>query len=447
MSVILRPFQQEGVRKIYDFRGRALLCDEMGLGKTIQALYWISKIPRHRPVVIVSPASVKYSWQSEAWHHFRLHLTVIEGFWKEGKDADGDVVVLNYDLLKSWLPALLAKRPRCVIFDEGHYLKSPTSLRTRAAFKLVRYASSVLILSGTPLPNRPIELWPLIHLVRPDLFPSMEDYAWRYCRPRHTRWGWVFDGAMRTDELRRTLRRECMIRRLKKDVASELPPKTKRMEAIRLPSYKEYRFAETDFLKWLSAVSPTKARRAKKSQALTRVGYLLRLVARLKLPLTIQWIEEFQESHPGEKLVLMSMHTFVLDALKERFPASVVINGAVTGRLRVEAIRRFQSHSKCNLLLGNWKAAGVGLNLQVSFNLVGADFPWTPGDLLQGEDRVHRIGQDHPVTVFYLTALRTIEEKLVTLLRKKAAVLDAVLDHHRGVKDLDLFGELIDSMR
>lgn len=444
----LRPFQLAGAKRIYQFKGRAILADEQGLGKTLQALYWILRVKNRRPAVIVTPASVKYAWQSEAALHFQMRTEVLEGHRKKRiMDLPGPVLIVNYDILHSWLPALLKAEPQIVIFDECHYIKNPTAQRTKAALRLAERASSIVGLSGTPMTNRPIELWPILYAVRPDLFPERGGYAWRYCRPRYTPWGWMFDGASRTGELHRILKKEVMIRRLKSEVAKELPPKIREVIPFKLPSYDEYHRAENEFIKWLREISPARAKRAQKSQALTKIGYLLRLTAKLKLGWTTRWIEEWLECNPGEKLIALTMHTAVIEHLTEKFrKRCVVIDGSVTGMKREEAKRRFISNRSTDLLLGNWRAAGVGLNLQVSSNVAGLDFPWTPGDMMQGEDRIHRIGQTRTCHVHYLMAMETIEEKQIRLLRKKSKILDAILNGSRPRKDLDLFSELVKEM-
>lgn len=443
----LKPFQEEGVGRIYSFRGRALLADDQGLGKTIQALSWIHRIRKRRPVVIVTPASMKYTWQAEAAMHLNLHAEVLEGRRKKRVTTlPGDIVVLNYDILESWLPCLLRNKIQCVILDEIHYCKSITAARTKAVMKLVQAVPSVVGLSGTPMTNRPIELWPVLQIIRPDIFPSRAEYAWRYCKPRYTPWGWKYDGAAKLDELHSILKSELMIRRLKKEVLPELPDKERRIISFRLSSYKEYRQAQFDFLNWLKSISAVRADRAKKSQALTKVGYLLRLVAKLKLEHTERWIKEFYECHPGEKLVALTMNRFVIDRLMAVFPGAVMIDGRVKGRLRAETVRKFQNNSKTPLLIGNWKAAGVGITLTAARHIVALDMPWTPGDLVQGEDRIHRIGQKRNVCVFFLIALQTIEEKLIKILNKKASILDSVLNGDADSEDLDIFGELIEEM-
>jgi SWI/SNF-related matrix-associated actin-dependent regulator 1 of chromatin subfamily A len=442
----LYEFQKEGVRQIYHFRGRALLGDEMGLGKTIQALEWVRRIPKRRPVVIVTPASLKWTWQVEAAQHFGLRVEVLEGRATRRSYLPGDIVVLNYEILPSWLPLLRAARPQCIIIDEVHFIKNRQAQRTRACRKLAARAASVLGLSGTPITNRPIEFWSILNVLRPELFPSYSQFGIRYCKPRKRRWGWEYKGATRMGELRRILTKECMIRRRKEEVLPELGKKLRLIVPFRLKSYTEYNLARDEFLTWLRSVDPTRIRKAKRAQALVQLGYLLRLVARLKLARTEQWIADFFEANPGEKLVAFTSNTFVIDLLHARFPQSVIVDGRVTGRKRVESVRKFQSHRGIKLFLGNWKAAGVGITLTKSQHVVALDYPWTPGDLLQGEDRIHRIGQERQATIHYLMTLDTVEEKLVRALRSKAGVLDSVLNGKRSGSDLDVFSQLLESV-
>jgi SWI/SNF-related matrix-associated actin-dependent regulator of chromatin subfamily A-like protein 1 len=443
----LKQFQYEGCRRIYGFKGRALLADEMGLGKTIQALYWIKKTPSHRPVVIITPATVKYTWQAEAAMHFGFRTEVIEGKRKKRvRTLPGPICIINYELLSSWLPVLLKSQPSILIIDEIHYCKNPRAARTKCTKKIAESARSVIGLSGTPLVNKPAELWSVLSIIRPDLFPSFQKYAWKYCQPRHTPWGWKYDGAANLKQLRGILTSKVMIRRLKKDVLTELPDKVRRFAIVNLSTKgrKEYDKASYDFLSWLRKISPTKAKKAKKSEALTKIGYLLRLTAKLKLEWTEKWIKEFFESHPAKKLVAMTMNTFVIDHLKARFKSkAVVIDGRIKGRHRTETVRKFQNNRQVSLLLGNWKAAGVGITLTASHNIVALDFPWTPGDLIQGEDRVHRIGQKHNVTVHYLATLNTIEERLINILQRKSKILDAILNGTKAAQDLNIFDALL----
>lgn len=449
----LRPFQIEGVQQIRRFQGRALLADEMGLGKTIQACDWVRRIKSCRPVVIVTPAFLKWNWQSEFHLHFGMTAHVLDGRRKKHqRHLPGDIVLVNYEILESWLPVLLKAKPQCVVFDEAHYVKTFEAVRTQASIKLAHSASvrSVLVITGTPMTNRPYELWSLLHIVRPDLFPDRSKFAWRYCKPRYTFRGWVYDGASNVKELNRILTEEVMIRRLTRDVAKDIPDKLRIYVSLHLPEKEmaEYREAEEDFLNWLAVRSPARAARAKKSPALAKVGYLMRLAAKMKRRLITQWIENFFEEHPGEKLVAMTMHRPAIDYQKKKFPKALIIDGRVTGKLRHETVRAFQSNRRIDLSLCNWLAAGVGVTLHAAATFLGMDLPWTPGHLIQGEKRIHRIGQKNTCRIYYPILVGTIEEKVVRIHRRKAKVIDAILNGEEPDEDLtNIFAELLQEIK
>lgn len=448
--VELRPFQEKGVRMIWQFRGRCLLADEMGCGKTIQALAWISRIPNRRPVLVICPAALKYMWQHEAWTKFRLRARVLEGQGpKRNQDLvlQDDFLIINYDILHHWQKIILRNPPSVVILDEVHYAKNKAARRTKAARLVSHKATSVVGLSGTPMTNKPVDLWSILNIIRPDLWPDFSEFAWRYCHPRHTYWGWKFDGAERKGELFAILKDHVMIRRLKKDVAPELPDKIHKVIPFRLgvKRFAEYHRAKENFIDWLREKSPVKANRARRSQAMVKVGYLFRLCCELKMSQMIAFLRDFQESNPGKKAVAMSGHTFVIERLAQEFPNSVVVNGSVTGPDRTDAVQQFttQPAARITFLFGNWRAAGTGLNLQVAHNLFVLDPPLTPGDLLQGQDRVHRIDQKEIVIIWYLFLFGTIEQDWMEILRKRTVVLKEILDGKVGAEEEDLFGKLL----
>lgn len=448
-----RQFQEDGVRGIYNLKGKTLLADDQGLGKTIEALMWVSRVPR-RPVVIVAPSSVKYHWQMEARQKFGLQSRVLEGQGPKQEAVwthQDQILILNYDILWFWLRALMKRPPKMVIFDECHYVSNRLAQRTKAAKKLAERADSVLGLSGTPMTNKPVQLWSILNIIRPDMFDDFHQFAWKYCKPRHTYWGWRYDGAERKDELHKILVENVMIRRLKEDVAPELPKKIHKMIPVHLGSaaWKEYTKAKDSFMTWLREKSPARAARAKRAESMVKIGYLLRLCAHLRMPQTLNFIKEFHQNHPGEKVVGLTGHTFVIDRLRETFPkTSVVVDGRVTGVLRTEAVRSFTYVRKILNLWGNWRAASVGLNLQRASNMFSLDPPWTPGDLLQGQDRVHRIGQTKTVVIWYLYAMGTAEADWMQILRERTEVLKAVLDGKMSIEaaQTNLIGKLIDKL-
>lgn len=444
----LMPFQMEGALAIRAFGGRALLADEMGLGKTIQALYWIYRSKQARPVVVVCPASVKYNWEREA-KRFGILAEVLEGTSPPRRlpQVHASLYIINYEIVRYWRKWLRALGVKVVVLDECHYIKNQKSKRFKSCTALCEGVPHILALSGTPLTNRPAELWPTLHILMPEKYNSFFAYAVRYCRPRRMPWGWSYTGAKHLPELHAKLKEECMIRRLKVDVLPQLPDKLRIPVVVDILNRKEYEEACGDFLSWLRKVSPAKAKRAKRAEAVVKVGYLMRLAAKLKTKAVISWIEDFLERSDG-KLVIFTVHRKRIESLERHFHKELwtTVDGRVKGRDRLHAVDRFQHDDRTRLFFGNSRAAGIGITLTQSQTVLVADMPWTPGELGQSEDRTHRIGQTKEVSVYYLVARDTIDEDLCETLREKQEVLDAVLDGRLGVSDLDILGTLLKKM-
>ena len=161
----LRPFQIKGVRAINHYKGTVLLADEMGLGKTIQALWWLKEHPDARPAVIVTPAHLKGYWEEEARSKLGMRTTVLEGMRpKRMRLKIHPILILNYDILKGWIKVIQEIEPKCLIIDEAHYCKNPRTKRTKHVRSLAKIAKHRMALSGTPLLNRPSELFPTLNI-------------------------------------------------------------------------------------------------------------------------------------------------------------------------------------------------------------------------------------------------------------------------------------------
>jgi len=402
----------------------------MGLGKTLQTILWMSRNPEARPAVIVCPASIKFNWQKEMLQHAGMDSCVLEGTKvKEWRLVERpSVYVVNYDILHAWLEYLTELKPRLVVFDESHHLGNMRSRRTRCAKRLAANAPHRIALSGTPLTNRPAELWPVLNILRPDLWPSFHSYAVAHCAPRKRFWGWDYSGASRLSELRHKLLANVMIRRRKEDVLHQLPPKRQNTVALELSDRKEYERAQSHFLEWLRDKDPTKLTGAQRAEAVVKVGYLLRLVGELKMKAVLEWADDFLHGSEG-KLVLMAVHKRVIAALTEKYKKRcVVVDGSVTGKARFEAVERFQKDDRVRVFVGNVKAAGVGITLTAAADLAFVEFPWTPGAFDQCADRTHRISQEKSVTITLLAARDTIDDHMIRLLERKRVTTTAVLD-------------------
>ena len=278
----LYKYQKVGVKKIIRFRGRVLLADEMGLGKTLEALTYLRLRPRTLPALVVCPASAKYVWKGETKKHTKFSGKILSGRTPR-RFKPKDITIINYDVLFHWKKTLLKCGFKTLILDECQYIKSWKAKRTKAAISLGRKIPHILALSGTPITNRPKELYTTLHLIIPKQFPSFVPYAFRYCNRRMLPWGWDDTGASHLDELHKKLKKSCMIRRTKQQVLKELPDKRRMVLPLPITRPAEYKKAEKDFLGWLANKSVDKAVKAHKAIELVKLGYLKRLAADLKM--------------------------------------------------------------------------------------------------------------------------------------------------------------------
>ena len=452
----LYPYQAEGVRITLE-KNRVLIADEMGLGKTIQALAYLQARKDLRPAVIVCPASLKINWLRECEKFLEdcpeNQAVALSG--KTPEETQGSIFIINYDILKEWQPVL---KPKAVIGDEAHYIKNTRSNRSKAFKKLCKNAESVILLTGTPVLNRPIELYPLLNLLAPHEFGNYIAYGKRYCAGHQkeiiTRGGiprvvWDFTGRSHLDELNQKLKSTVMIRRLKKDVLKDLPPKQYAVVKVEISNQDAYIKAERAFISWLAeqvrkgVYDGKRLNAALKAEALVKINYLKQIAAYGKLNIAIDWIKDFLES--GEKLVVFAHHRELIVRIAKQFPGCAVVAGDTKNRM--DEVDRFQNDPNCRLFIGSIEAAGVGLTLTAASNVAFLEYPWRPADFDQAVDRLHRIGQKSSVTAWCLIAnidgIKTIDEKIITILQKKRETIDAIVDGKSTAIKTDVLDDII----
>lgn len=448
MKHIPLPFQAASMDRVDVFDGSALVSLEMGLGKTPVTL-WRAERAKAFPLLVVCPAGLKGNWEREAWKFLRKRATVLDGTRPPRKfKCKDDIVIINYDILGPWLPHLMEHGFVTVAFDEGHYLKSRRAKRTKFGRKLARVIPNRQVLTGTPITNRPAELWPLLNIIAPDEYNSFFTYALRYCQPRRKPWGWTYLGAANLPELHRKLKKTVMIRYKKNDVLKDLPLKVRRVVALPMSKPKEYHKAFSDLISWLSAQSKHKAEKAARAMQLSKTNYLRRLAARLKLPAVFDWVDAFLEETDG-KLCLFAFHRSVLDALQERYKKlSVRIDGNTPKHGRADIVDSFNESDKLRLFLGQTDAAGVGLNITGAHSVAFVEMCWTPSQHVQAEDRCYgRLSDLHGATCYYLVADGSIEEDIVRLLHKKQKIMDAAIDGASDTGGESVFNALIEQLQ
>jgi len=234
-----------------------------------------------------------------------------------------------------------------------------------------------------------------------------------------------------------------MLRRLKKDVLTELPEKTFSFVPMELSNKKEYESAENDFIAWVRREKgDEKAERIQRVEALAKFEGLKQLATKGKLNQVKEWIKDFLET--DNKLVVFCTHTFVVDELMKEFSCAVKIDGSTNDRQK--PVDAFQNDSKTRLFVGNIISASEGITLTASSNVAIIELPWSPSKVDQASDRCHRITQKDNVTVYYLLAQNTVEERIAKLLDKKRKMVNSVMNGTE-TEQSELLLELINSYK
>lgn len=437
----LFPFQEQGLSFLEKKNGRALIGDEMGLGKTVQAVAYLQLHPELRPAIVLCPKSAKATWRREIKECMteKKQYHIIEGRNKY-KFPDADIYIINFDIIQNHAETIQKINPQIVILDECHRIKNRNTQRTQATKELCRNIPHIIGLTGTPIVNRPVEIFNAISLIAPSLFPNFFRFAINYCNAKKNKWGWDFSGSSNAKELHELLTSTCMIRRLKKDVLQDLPEKTRTIIPLQIDNQKEYNFAEGNFREWLLG---TKNKPNAPAEALTQIEYLKQIAAKGKMEQVYEWLEDYLEQE--NKLVIMAHHKEIIQQLCNFFEKNnikyVRLIGEASNKERENAEREFQSNPEIRIFIGS-SAAEESITLTAANNMAIIEFPWTPGSLDQKEDRIHRIGQTKGCIYYYFVGEGTIEEKILKLIDSKRKVISAVLDG-KDITGNSLLSELL----
>lgn len=445
MKTTPRRYQIKGVRKVRKLKYRALIADDMGLGKSLQALMAAKELDA-KPVLVVCPAPLKINWQRECYKHFGIRAEILEGTKapRKGFRRFAPITIVNYEILKFWRKYIDFMGVELLILDEAHYLKNPEAKRTILTKQISEGVPCVLALTGTPIVNIPAELWPILNIVQPNLFPSKMRFYRRYCNPQLKPWGWEFKGATNVEELHKILNAKVMLRRKKEDVLSQLPPQTISVVPLPLERRREYNKALNEFVNWVALnYGKGRARKAAKAERLVQMGYLKRLAAELKLKYVFDWIDNyFNETE--DKLAVFAIHKSIIKQIHQRYyRTSVVVDGSVTGRKRMQAVDQFNDNRKTRLFIGEYRAAGAGFSLAAPAAAC-VEIAWNPATHAQAMARIHGLGrgvEGKVSSAYFLVGVDTIEEKLCALNQDKAETFNALIDG-REDSSFNLFDRL-----
>lgn len=447
--------QKDGVEFLKN-KKRAILADEMGLGKTRQAIVATGE-ESDETVVVVCPASLKVNWEREIHIVYPEDgvLVVSGGEWPEGDTSSWAWIVINYDILekhKEWIINLEKEGEiETVIFDEAHYIKDTRTIRTKAALAVAENAKRVYCLTGTPVMNRPIELFSLLRAVQHPLAYSddkasstlRKEFGKRYCAAYFHRLGysargfWDESGASRLPELRE-LTRSVFLRRTKAEVL-DLPPKIVSVVSCELDSEwrATYDSAWDKYLEWVASHPEGRdINNILTAQAMIEIGKLKQVCSLAKIHRIKTDIENAIEQ--GEKVIVFSQYTESIKTIAAVLSAAgiraVTLTGADDQESRQQAVDAFQTDPDTKIFIANIKAGGIGLTLTAASIVVFADMEWSPEIHRQAEDRAHRIGTQGTVNVYYYIAESTVEEDIIDILTAKQETIGVLTDGDTTIK-------------
>lgn len=429
-----RQYQIEGVTYMIN-HGNCINGDDCGLGKTGQMIITLELLGAF-PAIIVTPASVKYGWRVEWSKWCQREIEIIDSTNKD-INMNADVYVINYDILgekytnnkvRLRFPELLDRHWSAAVFDEIHFLKSANSVRTRAAYKLVKNSDDIFGLSGTLAMNRPVEVkQPLIVIKRfNDIFPDVRKFELRYCNAKATEYGWDVKSSNNLIELNSILRHFCYIRREKRDVLKELPPVADSYIYCDISNKREYRKAENDLIDYLSEIDIERAQKAQNAKHLVMLSTLRKLSIKGKIKAIEVFLKEWMESNEGKKILVFGHHREPLQDLSKRFD-SLLLQGGTNAKKKQQIKEKFME-SKVPVLFANIESAGTGMDglQEVCSNIVFIEFPDRSTDLDQAISRLERMGQQESMNVYYTICKDTIDMHLLDFINSKRKVTEAV---------------------
>jgi SWI/SNF-related matrix-associated actin-dependent regulator 1 of chromatin subfamily A len=422
----LYPHQSAGVEFLAR-RGRAILGDDMGLGKTRQAIIALRESAPTGVFLVICPASLKLNWAREIrliYPDARIEVLGVAG----EAHPQPQWVIVNYDLLARNSDRLRRVPWTGVVLDEAHFIKN-ASQRSSQALKILGVSDDkraevagprlVFLLTGTPMPNRPRDLFNLLRAVGHPAARSFLSFARQYCGAYRNDYGWVTDGASNLAELNLLLK-EVMLRR-KKDEVLDLPPKIRSWVPLQISGEAAWN-ANEGFINWFLAADAT---RPNDTEFLARLTKLRLALHKAKHAACAERIKDVVAS--GQKVLVFTSYTEGITRHKKTLgDAAVTITGADNATQRMKAMDAFQKDPTVTVALCNLIAGGVGLNLTAATHVIFQDLDWVPANHLQAEDRCYRIGQDKQVTVEYLLAKGTLDGYIARLLEAKLALVQAV---------------------
>uniref|UniRef100_A0A8C3RQG7 Zinc finger RANBP2-type containing 3 n=1 Tax=Chelydra serpentina TaxID=8475 RepID=A0A8C3RQG7_CHESE len=439
----LLPFQNKGILFALQRSGRCMIADEMGLGKTVQAISISYYYKKEWPLLIVVPSSLKYPWidEMEKWIPELCpdDINIIQNKTDIGRISTSKVTVLGYGLLatdaQTLVDTLYKQNFKVVVVDESHYMKSRNATRSKILLPIVQNAARAILLTGTPALGRPEELFMQIEALFPRRFGTWSEYAKKYCNAHVRFFGkrtlWDCRGASNLDELHQLLS-NIMIRRLKNEVLTQLPPKIRQRIPFDLPKAAAKEL-NTSFEEWEKLIRAPNSD-VTESHFVQVMGLITRMykqTAIAKAGAVKDYIKMMLENDKLKFLVFahhLSMLQACTEAAIENKARYIRIDGSVPSVERIHLVHQFQKDPDTRVAILSIQAAGQGLTFTAATHIVFAELYWDPGHMKQAEDRAHRIGQCSSVNIHYLIAKGTLDPLMWAMLNRKAKVTGSTLN-------------------
>lgn len=456
-------YQREGI--LYGMeKKRLIIGDEPGLGKTLQSIGIVDTANAY-PCLVICPSSLKINWQREFEKFTDKSAVVLDNntrstFGYLMKMGVHHVAIVNYESLKKFFVwdiksdgktfrlkdvvfSDFIRIFKSIIIDESHRVKDPSAQQTIFTKGISVGKEYVIMLSGTPVVNRPNDLVAQLSIMnRLKDFGGYSKFVADYCADAKDK---NAQPAVPLSELSKRLYDNCMIRREKSKVLPQLPDKTRVDLYVEISNGDEYRLAAEDLAEYLrqyTECTDRDIRRKMRMEALVRFMTLRALATKGKVSQAIDFIRNFIAN--GKKLIVFCALHEVVDMLQKAFPKAVTVTGRDTAISKQSSVDAFQNNPDVMLIICSIKAAGVGLTLTSSSSVAFLELPWTYADCCQCEDRAHRIGQKDNVTCYYLLGRGTIDNTIYNLIHKKKTIANEIMNSDDEIPTDEMyFDELV----
>jgi len=445
----MRDYQEKGVARGLELK-RFINGDQPGLGKTLQSIATVIggeiKGDVTFPVIVVCPSALKINWKREfeMWTDKKAMILNdgIKSNWHRFIEMDlADVIIVNYESMKKYFVTSMPDKknlthssqivmdPRInifksVIIDESHRLKDPNSIQAKICINITKNKEYIILLTGTPVVNKPIDLFSqLAVMFKLSHFGGPNGFKTRYCEGGR--------GAANLKELNYLMNTSCYFMRKKEDVLKDLPSLVRENLLCSITNQAEFNKVKNEFSTYLKNSDLTDAEIKKKvnNEVIVKITMLLQLSAQGKIESAKEYIDEIIGS--GQKLVIFIKHKIIVDLLKAEYPKAVCVTGQENAVQKQNAVDSFQNNPATNIIICNYKAAGVGLTLTASSELLMMELPWTQADCEQAEARCHRMGQPNSVRATYLLGENTLDQWMYDIIQEKKVIANAIT----GVED------------